>query len=599
MTSIAKNFEDLVFRNEKSLIRFTQDSPVYPNVWMEFLYQLIKEEGNPSATRVDLILTPHRDYSSNELFTAIKNSLRSYDSDYIESYENDWALSTNGETVAVRCTLRELFYCLLPHTWWFKEYIIKPKKNSNEFIWLMWVMGFLLADDKKSNPSKRVLESIFKDIFGNFQKGIKWPESKKLWSVSVNRKARVSIYKSVPATKADAARRLFDLDTSRITWAVLDTGIDATHKAFKDTSDDSNNPFPSRVIATYDFTNFRQLISRLNTADSTLKDIELMTSIKSNDFLGPTSTNKNRPLNKENKIQNLRDIQKALKSGRMIDWSILAPLLRIPHDKNYVAPKHPHGTHVGGIIGADNSKTISGNAKIIGMCPEIKLYDIRVLDDNGVGEEFNIIAAIQFVRWLNRQKDLLVIHGINLSLSINHEVESYACGRTPVCESCNRLFSEGTVIVTAAGNMGQAVYESPSGIRQQGFRTVNITDPGNAENVITVGATHRNKPHTYGISYFSSRGPTGDGRLKPDIVAPGEKITSTVPGNNQEIMDGTSMAAPHVSGAAAILLAKYRELIGNPKKVKEILCDSATDLNRERYFQGNGMLDVLRAIQSI
>jgi subtilisin family serine protease len=64
-------------------------------------------------------------------------------------------------------------------------------------------------------------------------------------------------------------------------------------------------------------------------------------------------------------------------------------------------------------------------------------------------------------------------------------------------------------------------------------------------------------------------------------------------------MDGTSMAAPHVSGAAALLVARHRELIGQPKRVKEILCKSATDLGREPRFQGAGMLDVLRALQSV
>ena len=283
----------------------------------------------------------------------------------------------------------------------------------------------------------------------------------------------------------------------------------------------------------------------------------------------------------------------------MLDWDLIQPLIRIPHNTDdYIPPKHPHGTHVAGIIGA-NWPMDNPNKSIVGMCPDINLYDIRVLDENGVGDEFNIIAAIQFVRWLNRQKDLLIIHGINVSISVMHEVESFACGQTPICESCKRLIAEGTVIVASAGNLGQTMYESTIGRREQGFRTVNITDPGNADEVITVGATHRNKPHTYGVSYFSSRGPTGDGRIKPDLVAPGEKIVSTAPNNDKVRMDGTSMAAPHVSGAAALLLANNRELIGNPRKVKEILCNSATDLKRERYFQGHGMLDVLRALQSI
>jgi serine protease AprX len=133
----------------------------------------------------------------------------------------------------------------------------------------------------------------------------------------------------------------------------------------------------------------------------------------------------------------------------------------------------------------------------------------------------------------------------------------------------------------------------------EGYRNISITDPGNAEGVITVGATHRYRPHTYGVSYFSSRGPTGDGRSKPDLVAPGEKIWSAVPGEGAKTMDGTSMAAPHVSGTAALLLARHQELVGQPATIKQILCSTATNLGRERYFQGSGMVDALRAIQSI
>ncbi len=103
----------------------------------------------------------------------------------------------------------------------------------------------------------------------------------------------------------------------------------------------------------------------------------------------------------------------------------------------------------------------------------------------------------------------------------------------------------------------------------------------------------------YGVSYFSSRGPTGDGRNKPDLVAPGEKITAPIPGGRLKSMDGTSMAAPHVSAAAALLMARYDELIGRPDDIKRTLCDTATDLGRERYFQGSGMLDILRALQSV
>ena len=62
------------------------------------------------------------------------------------------------------------------------------------------------------------------------------------------------------------------------------------------------------------------------------------------------------------------------------------------------------------------------------------------------------------------------------------------------------------------------------------YAAFSITDPGNADSVLTVGSTHRFWPHTYGVSFFSSRGPTGDGRLKPDLVAPGERIRAPLPG---------------------------------------------------------------------
>jgi len=129
---------------------------------------------------------------------------------------------------------------------------------------------------------------------------------------------------------------------------------------------------------------------------------------------------------------------------------------------------------------------------------------------------------------------------------------------------------------------------------------------------ITVGSTHREMPHVYGVSYFSSKGPTGDGRIKPDLIAPGEKIISCATGAKladavqvsnvcgEYIEDsGTSMAAPHVSGAAAAFLSIRREFLGQPERVKEIFCSSATDLGRERSFQGHGLIDLMRAIQSI
>jgi hypothetical protein len=233
-----------------------------------------------------------------------------------------------------------------------------------------------------------------------------------------------------------------------------------------------------------------------------------------------------------------------------------------------------------------------------GMCPDIQLYDFRVLGPTLQETEFAVIAALQFIRHLNERHSYPTVHGANLSLSIPHDVRNYACGRTPVCNECERLVNSGVVVVAAAGNRGYQNFETKDGL-YEGYAAFSVTDPGNADGVITVGSTHRFWAHTYGVSFFSSRGPTGDGRLKPDLVAPGERIRAPLPGVEWGDLDGTSMAAPHVSGAAAMLMARYSELIGQPRRLKQILCESATDLGREKSFQGHGMLDVLRAFQSI
>jgi serine protease AprX len=149
------------------------------------------------------------------------------------------------------------------------------------------------------------------------------------------------------------------------------------------------------------------------------------------------------------------------------------------------------------------------------------------------------------------------------------------------------------------------------------YADMSITDPGNAELAITVGSTHKEMPHRYGVSYFSSRGPTGDGRSKPDLLAPGERIISCAAGQERDKYEngpadppgsapvlyceqsGTSMAAPHVSGAAAAFLSVRTEFIGQPERLKDILMQTAVDLRRERKFQGAGLVDLMKALQAV
>ncbi|MDT9695674.1 S8 family serine peptidase [Streptomyces sp. P17] len=206
------------------------------------------------------------------------------------------------------------------------------------------------------------------------------------------------------------------------------------------------------------------------------------------------------------------------------------------------------------------------------------------------------MTALQAIRYINEQAGRFVIAGANISLSVPHDVASHSTGWTPVCIECDRLVRSGVVVLAAAGNSGYA-----GAVRTLGkdYRGASISDPGNAEAVITVGSTHRSNPHRHGVSYFSSRGPTGDGRPKPDLLAPGEDIDGPVPDQGVAALHGTSQAAAHVSGAAAMLLARNRELIGRPERIKQILCATATDLGRERFYQGYGLVDVLRAMQSI
>ncbi len=263
--------------------------------------------------------------------------------------------------------------------------------------------------------------------------------------------------------------------------------------------------------------------------------------------------------------------------------------------------KNGHGTHVAGII-ASRSK------KYPGIAPAAKLYDFKVLDENGSGTDFALIKAMQEIRRINEEKLEIVIHGANISLGSAPVVGSYGVGSSPVCQEVNRLVNSGVIVCVAAGNDGHKTLAAfGSSTKVEYFRTfmdLTIIDPGNAENVITVGSVHKSNPHTYGISFFSAKGPTGDGRYKPDVVAPGEKIKSLGLGvkdaeEDGVVMSGTSMATPHVSGALALFLCANREFIGQPLKVKEILMQSCTDLKRDRYFQGAGLVDILRAIQAV
>jgi serine protease AprX len=598
-----EKLEELIFGTERSR-RFTQDSPVMPDVWIAY--------GLEPKSRIDLLLTPHTESSAAELGHFLQQRLDGASVAYNESY------------VVAELTFQELVAVLLPLTHWWSEHVWRPGALvtdvetlhdetvhkrlvdrvaseaapgyggglSPDLVWLMRIVGRIEIERRtggrarKTEPKAEQLVKAANPLIAAADAASK----PLLWRVDRNRPAAAAISRSILAVKADAAVRLFELDCQELRWAVVDSGIDAQHPAFRKRDRSAleeplyaepfeNGENRTRIIATYDFTRLRELLTPGAEPSATGKD----------------------KLTREERTR-WDDLKRALRSGRTIDWQALEPLLRIPHDENYKPPKNEHGTHVAGILTADWKPTDDGmpiEENMVGIAKGLELYDLRVLDDEGRGDEFSLIGALQFVRWLNGNKDRVLVHGVNVSLSIRHDVANYACGRTPVCEECERLVGAGTVVVAAAGNDGFTRYQTTYGDPSDGYRSISITDPGNAAGAITVGATHRFRPHSYGVSYFSSRGPTGDGRLKPDLVAPGEKITAPTPDRRLKTMDGTSMAAPHVSAAAALLMARYHELIGDPTRIKRVLCENATDLGRERYFQGHGMLDVLRALQAV
>jgi subtilisin family serine protease len=352
-----------------------------------------------------------------------------------------------------------------------------------------------------------------------------------------NAKKRALIYRSSQTVQASAAQVGYKATGSGIHWAVLDTGIAASHPHF----DTHQN-----IVAQWDCT------------------------------------------------------------------AALGPLPANPTPNQTAPDRDGHGTHVAGIIAGVSKDPLlweedgeSAQVLLAGMAPATKLHIYKVLGDDGGGSDASIIKALDHIAATNDQAGDLVIHGVNLSLGGAVDVEIYNCGYTPLCQELRRLWRQGVLVCVAAGNEGYAVLRTTEGTVDSNM-DLSIGDPANLEEAIAVGSTHKSRPHTYGVSYFSSRGPTADGRRKPDVVAPGERIWSALhrPKTRRARkvedlyieMGGTSMACPHVSGILAAFLSVRREFIGSPDRVKEILLTNCTDLGRDPYIQGRGMPNLVKML---
>jgi subtilisin family serine protease len=371
---------------------------------------------------------------------------------------------------------------------------------------------------------------------------------------------RAHLDRSVTTVKADAAFRTYGCSGNGVVWAVLDSGIDARHPHFQ-------------------------------------------------------------------RHNNLRGVVENFHRDFTVTGAASDPL----------TDAKGHGTHVAGIIAGEAptgqklwlalneptdqglprwvSRQLAEGTTVRGIAPATKLVSLKVLDDDGNTVSSAILEAIDWVRKVNSDGRDIQIHGVNLSLGSDWPPADCAAGQSPICRELDLLLGTGVAVVVSAGNAGAAgALAGPSSDARGQLST--ITDPGNTATAITVGSVHRSNPHTYGVTFDSSKGPTLDGRKKPDLVAPGERITSAATGamvasiaalapNRKGALaryredSGTSMAAAHVSGVLAAFLSARPEFIGQPQLVKQIFMDGATDLGRHEFYQGAGLIDLMRALSNV
>ena len=401
------------------------------------------------------------------------------------------------------------------------------------------------------------------------------------------------IDRSAPTVKADAAWRSFDARGRGVVWAVIDSGIDACHPHFSslELAAEGAGAMSPQGLTSQLHRDFSYLVDPANPSPPS----------------APAAA---------------------------------TPVAGGPAALGALSDESGHGTHVAGIIAgctpddltprvADSTEPGDGGyvqrahvRRLSGMAPACELVSLKVMRRSPQGTWITsssaVIRALTYVRTeVNVDPSVLRIHGVNMSLGCEWQPDQYAAGQSPLCQAVNQLVASGVVVVVSAGNYGASTTMGDSANTSAIMGS--ITEPAHAQGCIAVGSTHREAPHAFGVTWTSGKGPTLDGRMKPDVVAPGEWIASAAAGGVRSAagldppagertrqslltyaeLSGTSMAAPHVSGVIAAFMSARPEFIGCPEDVKALLTRSATDLGRERYAQGAGLVDLMRMLANV
>ncbi len=251
------------------------------------------------------------------------------------------------------------------------------------------------------------------------------------------------------------------------------------------------------------------------------------------------------------------DLHTGLDNNRVIAWKDFVDGKNRPFDPN------GHGTHISGIIANDE---LGSDGEPNGMAPDVKLVEARVLKEDGSGTYENVIQGIQ---WVVTNKAKYDIRVMNLSLVSPAQSPYWA---DPLDRAVTAAWASGITVVVAAGNAGPG--------------PMTIAVPGNNPYVITAGAyTDNYTPLNFADDYiapFSAAGPTLDGFTKPDVIAPGAHMVSTMANSSYVAknhdanrikgdyfsMAGTSQASAVTSGVAALVIAAHPELTPNQVKYR-------------------------------